>query len=120
MPGWQMVPRDQQEVGQVRRDGRLAVLADGCDLLVVGGGVVGACRARRSTPWWGRLWPPPGALGARMTSAGFGGCAVAPEESAAERFVDSVLRECSPCCGEVTPAAYPSLPSAGVGCRELP
>ena len=62
----------------------------------------------------------PGCLGARMTGAGFGGCAVALVESAsAERFIGSVLGAYALACGEATPAAFPSLPAAGVDCREL-
>ncbi|MBM3696299.1 MAG: galactokinase, partial [Actinobacteria bacterium] len=62
----------------------------------------------------------PGCLGARMTGAGFGGCAVALVEAAmADGFIASVLGAYRAVSGGGPAAAYPSLPAPGVTCREL-
>ncbi|MEN8041056.1 MAG: galactokinase [Actinomycetota bacterium] len=56
-----------------------------------------------------------GCLGARMTGAGFGGCAVAlVAESTVPAFVDEVIASYEDTTG-LTPSAYVSMPVAGAG-----
>ena len=61
----------------------------------------------------------PGCVGARMTGAGFGGCAVAlVEQDAVEAFVDRVTREYTRETG-LTPAVYACRASAGASVVEV-
>ena len=61
----------------------------------------------------------PGCVGARMTGAGFGGCALAlVERDAVEAFIVAVTRTYSSETG-LTPALYACTPSAGASVTPL-
>jgi galactokinase len=61
----------------------------------------------------------PGCLGARMTGAGFGGCALAlVREAQVDAFVDAVAREYARATS-LTPAVYPCRPAAGASVEAL-
>jgi galactokinase len=60
-----------------------------------------------------------GCVGARMTGAGFGGCALAlVHEAAVGAFVEQVTRRYAGATG-LTPAVYPCTPSAGASLQRL-
>jgi galactokinase len=62
----------------------------------------------------------PGCLGARMTGAGFGGCAVAlVTEADVDAFVSATVAAYRATTGH-DPRAYPSLAAAGAGPVPLP
>ncbi len=61
----------------------------------------------------------PGCLGARMTGAGFGGCAVAlVREDGIDAFTSAVERDYVKTTG-LTPTLYPAMPGAGAGITDL-
>jgi galactokinase len=61
----------------------------------------------------------PGCVGARMTGAGFGGCALAlVRQEAVGAFVEQVARAYAEATG-LTPAVYACLPSAGASVTQL-